>query len=61
MIVLDKITNIGGDERMAGTANQTSRMEILGQDGETDDGKPYRSRGSGRICYTENPKPAVTT
>lgn len=42
IIVLDKITNIGGDERMAGTSESNlTRMEILGQDGETDDGKPY--------------------
>lgn len=42
VVVLDKITNIGGDERMAGTSESNlSRMEIQGQDGETDDGKPY--------------------
>jgi hypothetical protein len=42
VIVLDKITNIGGDERTSGTSESNlSRMEILGQDGETDDGKPY--------------------
>ena len=42
IIVLDKITNIGGDERMAGTSESNlTRMEILGQDGETEDGKPY--------------------
>lgn len=42
IIVLDKITNIGGDEWMAGTSESyLRRMEILGQDGETDDGKPY--------------------
>ena len=42
IIVLDKITNIGGDERMAGTSESNlARMEIRGQDGETDDGTPY--------------------
>lgn len=42
VIVLDKITNIGGDEWTSGTSESNlSRMEILGQDGETDDGKPY--------------------
>lgn len=42
IIVLDKITNIGGDERMAGTSESNlARMEILGQDGETDDSKPF--------------------
>jgi hypothetical protein len=42
IIVLDKITNIGGDEWMAGTSESyLTRMEILGQDGETDGGKPY--------------------
>jgi hypothetical protein len=50
IIVLDKITNIGGDEWMAGTSESNlTRMEILGQDGDTDDGKPYFRipRGSG--------------
>ncbi|MDH4085087.1 MAG: hypothetical protein OEU99_16230 [Nitrospira sp.] len=42
MIVLDKVTNIGGHEWMAGTSESNlTRMEILGQDGETEDGKPY--------------------
>lgn len=42
IIVLDKIANIGGDEWMAGTSQSNlTRMEILGQDGDTDDGKPY--------------------
>jgi len=42
IIVLDKITNIGGNEWMAGTSESNlTRMEILGQDDETDDGKPY--------------------
>lgn len=42
VIVLDKITNIGGSEWMAGTSESNlARMEILGQDGETNDGKPY--------------------
>lgn len=50
IIVLDKITNIGGNEWMTGTSESNlTRMEILGQDGETDDGKPYFRipRGSG--------------
>jgi hypothetical protein len=50
IIILDKITNIGGDEWMAGTSESNlTRMEILGQDGETDDGTPYSRipRGSG--------------
>jgi hypothetical protein len=59
IIVLDKITNIGGDERTSGTSESNqSRMEILGQDGETDDGKPYFRipRGSGPDLppYTES-------
>lgn len=42
IIVLDKITNIGGNEWMAGTSESNlTRMQILGQDGDTDDGKPY--------------------
>lgn len=41
-IVLDKITNIGGNEWMTGTSESNlTRMEIFGQDGDTDDGKPY--------------------
>jgi hypothetical protein len=41
VIILDKIDNIGGDERTSGTSESNlSSMEILGQDGETDDGKP---------------------
>ncbi len=50
IIILDKITNIGGDEWMAGTSESNlTRMEILGQEGETADGKPYFRipRGSG--------------
>ena len=59
IIILDKITNIGGDEWMAGTSESyLRRMEILGQDGETDDGKPYFRipRGSGPDLppYTES-------
>ena len=58
-IVLDKITNIGGNEWMAGTSESNlTRMEILGQDDETDDGKPYFRipRGSGLDLppYTES-------
>lgn len=42
VVVLDKVTNIGGDDRMSGTGQSNlGRMEILGQEGETDDGKPY--------------------
>lgn len=59
IIVLDKITNIGGNEWMTGTSESNlTRMEILGQDGETDDGKPYFRipRGSGPDLppYTES-------
>ena len=41
-IVLDKVTNIGGEDR-ENLNNDTilSRMEVLGQNGETQDGKPY--------------------
>ena len=42
IIILDKITNIGGHEWMTGTSESNlTRMEILGQDGETADSKPY--------------------
>ena len=59
VIVLDKVTNIGGDERSTGTSESNlGRMEILGQDGETDNGKPYFRipRGSGPDLppYTES-------
>jgi hypothetical protein len=41
-IVLDKVTNIGGEERENLNSDTIlSRMEVLGQDGETQDGKPY--------------------
>lgn len=59
IVVLDKITNIGGDEWISGTSDSNlSRMEILGQDGETDDGKPYfripRGTGPDLPPYTES-------
>lgn len=59
VIVLDRVTNIGGDDWMSvGNESILSRMEILGQDGETDDGKPYFliPRGSGPDLppYTES-------
>jgi len=41
-IVLDKVTNIGGEDRENLNSDPIlSRMEVLGQDGETQDGKPY--------------------
>jgi hypothetical protein len=41
-IVLDKVTNIGGEDRdNLNSDTILSRMEVLGQDGETQDGKPY--------------------
>jgi hypothetical protein len=41
-IVLDKVTNIGGESRENLNSDTIlSRMEILGQDGETQDGKSY--------------------
>jgi hypothetical protein len=59
IIVLDKITNIGSDERTSGTSESNqSGMEIPGQDGETDDGKPYFRTPSGSgpdlTPYTES-------
>lgn len=42
VIVLDKVTNIGGESRENLNSDTIlSRMEVLGQDGETQDGKPY--------------------
>ena len=41
-IVLDKVTNIGGEDRENLNSDTIlSRMEVLGQDGKTQDGKPY--------------------
>jgi len=41
-IVLDKVTSIGGEDRENLNSDTIlSRMEVLGQDGETQDGKPY--------------------
>lgn len=42
VIVLDKITNLAGDDREGLTGESfLTRFEVLGQDGETDDGKPF--------------------
>jgi len=47
-VVLDKVTNIGGEDRENLTSETLlSRMEVLGQDGETQDGKPYFKIPSG--------------
>lgn len=59
VIVLDRITNIGGDDMTSGTSESNlSRMVILGQDGETDEGKPYfripRGAGSDLPPYSES-------
>jgi hypothetical protein len=41
-IVLEKVTNIGGEERENLNSDPIlSRMDVLGQEGETSDGKPY--------------------
>lgn len=64
VVVLDKITNIGGDEMTSGTSESNlSRMEILGQDGVTDDGKPFfripRGTGPDLPPYAESSPVAV--
>lgn len=42
LIVLDKITNVAGEDREPlQKVPFLNRFEVLGQDGETDDGKPY--------------------
>jgi len=42
VIVLDKITNLAGEDREALKSDTLlSRFEVLGQDGETEEGKPY--------------------
>lgn len=41
-VLLDKVTNIGGESRENLNSDTIlSRMDVLGQDGETQDGKPY--------------------
>lgn len=42
IVVLDKITNLAGEEREPLKSEPLlHRFEIVGQDGETDDGKPF--------------------
>jgi hypothetical protein len=42
VIVLDKITNLAGEGREGLTGESfLTRFDVLGQDGETDDGKPF--------------------
>jgi len=42
VIVLDKITNLAGDDREGLTGESfLKRFDVLDQDGQTDDGKPY--------------------
>ena len=42
VIVLDKITNLAGEDREGLTGESfLKRFDVLGQDGETDDGKPF--------------------
>ena len=42
IIVLDRITNIGGQDRENLTGESLlNRMEIIGQDGTTEDGRPF--------------------
>jgi hypothetical protein len=42
VIVLDKITNLAGDDREGLTGESfLKRFDVLGQDGETEDGKPF--------------------
>ena len=42
VIVLDKITNLAGeDHESLKSETFLSRFDVLGQDGETDDGKPF--------------------
>ena len=42
VIVLDKITNLAGEDRVGLTGESfLKRFEVLGQSGKTDDGKPF--------------------
>jgi hypothetical protein len=56
IIVLDRITNIGGQDRENLTGESLlNRMEIIGQDGTTEDGRPFFSRPA-RIGAGPHPK-----
>jgi len=63
-IVLDKVTNIGGEERENLNLDTIlSRMEVLGQDGETQDGKPFFQIPAGSTTdltpYSQSPPASV--
>ncbi|MBK9307512.1 MAG: hypothetical protein IPM58_10590 [Nitrospira sp.] len=50
MIVLDKITNLAGDDREGLTGESfLKRFDILDQDGHTDDGKPFFHIRAGNV------------
>lgn len=64
IIVLDKITNLAGEDREA-LKSETflSRFDVLGQDGETNDGKPFfripAGNGPDLLPQTDSPPATV--
>lgn len=51
IIVLDKITNLAGEDREALKSEPLlSRFDVLGQDGETEDGKPFFHIPAGAVA-----------
>ncbi|MEK6802947.1 MAG: hypothetical protein AABZ34_09775 [Nitrospirota bacterium] len=63
IVVLDRITNIGGQDRENLTGESLlNRMEIIGQDGTTEDGRPFFRvpQGSGPDLTPNNESLPVT-
>ncbi len=63
IIVLDKITNLAGEDREGLTGESfLKRFDVLGQDGETDEGKPFFHvpAGSAKDLGPQADSPAAT-
>jgi hypothetical protein len=63
VLVLDKVTNLAGEDREP-LKNESllQRFEVLGQDGETDDGKPFfrvPTGGSPDLAPNSDSRPAT--
>ena len=64
IIVLDKITNLAGEDREAlKSETLLSRFDVLGQEGETDEGKPFFRIPAGPapdlLPHTDSPPASV--
>jgi hypothetical protein len=61
VIVLDKITNVAGEEREPLKGDRILDMfEVVGQDGQTDDGKPFfRIPADGDVAPQGDSRPAT--